>query len=219
MSGHVAVEYISQLNALAADAERAVRTDSLLDRIEAFLSRTLGVLEATEETGELGRCCLGGSAPPRRLNTVGSFNREVLMLNEIKKWTPSQLKAIYWFATPKVERKPRFQKEFAETLGVREETISRWKNDPDLSAEVGRVARAELGKDLPEVYGTLRKMAIRGSFQHMKLYLELLEEHREEVDINFIDKRRKLREELLELERKRRESAPPRGLGRADEAS
>jgi hypothetical protein len=141
------------------------------------------------------------------------------MSNEIKKWTPNQLRAIYWFATPGVERKPRFQKEFVETLGVREETISRWKNDPDLSAEVGRVARAELGKDVPEVYGTLCRMAIKGSFQHMKLYLELVEEHREEVDVNVTDKRRKLREELTELERKRRESAPPRELGRADEAS
>jgi Helix-turn-helix of insertion element transposase len=141
------------------------------------------------------------------------------MSHEIKKWTPNQLKAIYWFATPKVERKPRFQKEFAETLGLREKTISRWNNDPDLSAEVGRVARAELGKDLPEVYGTLRKMAINGSFQHMKFYLELLEEHRKEVDVNFTDKRRKLREELTELERKRRESAPHRELGCADEAS
>ncbi len=136
------------------------------------------------------------------------------MSNEIKKWTPNQLKAIYWFATPKVERKPRFQREFAEMLGVREETISRWKNDPDLSAEVGRVARAELGKDLPEVYGTLSKMAIKGSFQHIKLYLLLLEEHREEVDVNVTDKRRRVREELTELERKRRESAAPRARPR-----
>jgi predicted ABC-class ATPase len=88
-----------------------------------------------------------------------------------------------------------------------------------LSAEVGRVARAELGKDLPEVYGTLRKMAIRGSFQHIKLYLLLLEEHRKEVDVNVTDKRRRIREELTELERKRRESAPLRELGRAEEAS
>jgi hypothetical protein len=155
----------------------------------------------------------------RRLNSVGSFNREVLMSNDIKKWTPNQLKAIYWFATPKVERKPRFQKKFAETLGVRGETISRWQNDPELTQEINRVARAELGKDLPEVYGTLRKMAIKGSFQHMKLYLELLEEYRKEVDVNVTDKRRKLREALTELECKRKESAPHRELGCADEAS
>ena len=45
-------EHLPALLALARDAERAARADSLLDRIEALQSRTLAILEATEETGE-----------------------------------------------------------------------------------------------------------------------------------------------------------------------
>ncbi len=106
------------------------------------------------------------------------------MSNPRKDWTPNQLRTIYWLATPESLRESRTALTFAAKIGVRNETISRWKNDPDLRAEVNRVARAELGKDLPEVYGTLRKLAIKGSFQHMKLYLELLEEYRETSDVN-----------------------------------
>ncbi len=106
------------------------------------------------------------------------------MSNPRKDWTPNQLRTIYWLATPESLRESRTALTFAQKIGVRNETISRWKNDPDLRDEVNRVARAELGKDLPEVYGTLRKMAIKGSFQHMKLYLELLEEYRETSDVN-----------------------------------
>lgn len=130
------------------------------------------------------------------------------MSNQVKNWTANQLKAIYWLATPERLREPQTQREFSAKLGVREETFSRWKNDSGLMAEVNSVARAELGKDLPEVYGTLRKMAIKGSFQHMKLYLELLEEYSEEVNVNVNDQRERERErvrrELSEFERRRR---------------
>lgn len=106
------------------------------------------------------------------------------MLNSDKNWTANQIRFIYWLATPKDLRTPATQGEFAEEIGVTYVTVSRWKAKPDLTNEVNRVARAELGKDLPEVYGTLRKLAIKGSFPHMKLYLELLEEYRETSDVN-----------------------------------
>jgi hypothetical protein len=47
---HHTREHLPALLALARDAERAARADSLLDRIEALQSRTLAILEATEET-------------------------------------------------------------------------------------------------------------------------------------------------------------------------
>ena len=43
-------EHLPALLALARDAERAARADTLLDRIEALHSRTLAILEATEQT-------------------------------------------------------------------------------------------------------------------------------------------------------------------------
>ncbi len=125
------------------------------------------------------------------------------MLNSAKNWTPNQLKLIFWLATPKAHRKPATQQELASDIGVTEVTVSRWANKPELTTEVNRVARAELGKDLPEVYATLRKLAIKGSFQHMKLYLELLEEYSEEVNVNVRDEREHIRGELDELAKRR----------------
>ncbi len=132
------------------------------------------------------------------------------MSNPRKDWTPNQLRTIYWLATPESLRESRTALTFAAKIGVRNETISRWKNDPDLRAEVNRVARAELGKDLPEVYGTLRKLAIKGSFQHMKLYLELLEEYREEVNVNVNDSRASVIERLNRIAQ---EDVGPTGNG------
>ena len=43
-------EHLPALLALARDAERAARADTLLDRMEGLQSRTLAILEATEET-------------------------------------------------------------------------------------------------------------------------------------------------------------------------
>jgi len=47
---HHTREHLPALLALARDAERAARADSLLDRIEALQSRTLAILEASQET-------------------------------------------------------------------------------------------------------------------------------------------------------------------------
>jgi len=93
---------------------------------------------------------------------------------------------------------------------VRRETVNRWNNDPDVRREVNRIARDELGKDLSEVYGTLRKLAIKGSFQHMKLYLELLKEYREEVNVNVNDSRASVIERLNRIAQ---EDVGPAGNG------
>src|SRR5215207_9694311 len=47
-------EHLPALLALARDAERAARADTLLDRVEALQARTLAILEASEETREHG---------------------------------------------------------------------------------------------------------------------------------------------------------------------
>src|SRR5215211_5637920 len=54
VSRHVKAGHVSRLLAMAADAERAARADTLLDRIEALHSRTLPILEALEGTDEHG---------------------------------------------------------------------------------------------------------------------------------------------------------------------
>src|SRR5215208_747978 len=54
VSRHVKAGHVSQLLALAADAERAAQADTLLDRIEALHSRTMTILEAVEGTDAHG---------------------------------------------------------------------------------------------------------------------------------------------------------------------
>jgi hypothetical protein len=77
VSRHVSGGHISQLIALAADAERAARADTLLDRIEALQSRTLAILEAAEETNE-HRTALAAIREARgNLELIGEVTKEL----------------------------------------------------------------------------------------------------------------------------------------------
>ena len=70
-------KHLPALLALARDAERAARADSLLDRIEALQSRTLAILEATEETGE-HRTALAAIREARgNLELIGEVTKEL----------------------------------------------------------------------------------------------------------------------------------------------
>ena len=70
-------EHLPALLALARDAERASRADSLLDRIEALQSRLLAILEATEETHD-HRVALSAIREARaNLELIGEVTREL----------------------------------------------------------------------------------------------------------------------------------------------
>src|SRR5215212_9661675 len=70
-------EHLPALLVLARDAERASRADSLLDRIEALQSRTLAILEATEETQE-HRVALAAIREARgNLELIGEVTKEL----------------------------------------------------------------------------------------------------------------------------------------------
>ena len=74
VSRHVKAGHVSHLLALAADAERAARADTLLDRIEALHSRTLAILDAPEDQ----RTALAAVAQARRnLELIGEVTREL----------------------------------------------------------------------------------------------------------------------------------------------
>jgi transposase-like protein len=77
VSRHVKAGHVSQLLALAADAERAARADSLLDRIEALHSRTLAILEAVEGTDEHGTALAAIREARRNLELIGEVTREL----------------------------------------------------------------------------------------------------------------------------------------------
>jgi hypothetical protein len=70
-------EHIPRLLTLAADAERAAQADSLLDRIEALQSRTLAILEATEETHEHRTALVAIAEARRNLELIGEVTKEL----------------------------------------------------------------------------------------------------------------------------------------------
>jgi len=70
-------EHLPALLALARDAERSARADTLLDRIEALQSRTLAILEATEETQD-HRVALAAIREARgNLELIGEVTKEL----------------------------------------------------------------------------------------------------------------------------------------------
>jgi hypothetical protein len=70
-------EHLPALLALARDAAQASRADSLLDRIEALQSRTLAILEATEETHD-HRVALAAIREARgNLELIGEVTKEL----------------------------------------------------------------------------------------------------------------------------------------------
>ena len=67
-------EHLPALLALARDAERAARADTLLDRMEALQSQTLAILDAPEDQ----RTALAAIAQARRnLELIGELTKEL----------------------------------------------------------------------------------------------------------------------------------------------
>jgi transposase-like protein len=77
VSRHVKAGHVSQLLALAADAERAAQADTLLDRIEALHNRTMTILEAVEGTDEHGTALAAIREARRNLELIGEVTREL----------------------------------------------------------------------------------------------------------------------------------------------
>jgi hypothetical protein len=88
-------------------------------------------------------------------------------------WTEKQLKFIEWLSLPRYARTPPTQEMFAETIGVSDLTLWRWKKLDGFQESVNALARQTVGAKLPEVYGALLREAEKGSFPHIKLALEL----------------------------------------------
>lgn len=104
-------------------------------------------------------------------------------VSEANAWTPNQHKFIRWLATPSQFREQRTYAEFADSIGVAERTLYRWKDLDGLTLAVTDLARGFLADDLPEIYGALRKKARAGSFPHVKLSLELAGEYVERREL------------------------------------
>lgn len=88
-------------------------------------------------------------------------------------WTINQLKFIEWLALPRQDREPETVELLAEQLRVNAATMYRWKKQDGFQEAVNALARMGVSTRLPEVYGALLREAEKGSFQHIKLTLEL----------------------------------------------
>jgi hypothetical protein len=74
---HLKEGHLSKLMALARDAERAARADSLLDRIEALQSRTEAALVRAEQGDNPAHVFRGISEMRANLELIGEVTREL----------------------------------------------------------------------------------------------------------------------------------------------
>lgn len=98
-------------------------------------------------------------------------------MSEIVHFSARQLKFIDWLAETKFDRVPSTQALLAANLGINPRTLTRWKQIPELMEAVEDRTREKLREDFPEILGALRREAIKGNFQHIKMALEMLGEY------------------------------------------
>jgi hypothetical protein len=90
-------------------------------------------------------------------------------------WTTRQAGYIEWLATPSLLRSPDTELALSKTLGVRLSVLKGWCELPGFMPAVRKAAREALGLYYADVLHKLEEEAINGSFQHQKLYLQLIE--------------------------------------------
>ena len=96
------------------------------------------------------------------------------MSNKVKPWTANQERFIDWLTLTRFDRIPATQEELAAKIGVRPETLTRWKRDQRLHEEVKRRVHVALRGARGDIYGALIREATKGSYHHIKLALEIL---------------------------------------------
>ena len=88
-------------------------------------------------------------------------------------WSRNQWQYIKWLASDKYVRTPPTETMLAAEIGVNPSTLWRWKQIPGLIEEVNETARSMLRENLAQIYAAIAREAIKGSYQHARLALEL----------------------------------------------
>ena len=84
------------------------------------------------------------------------------------------LKFIDWIATPQYLREPKFQKDFAELIGVHEDTLTDWKKHPKFSLLLQSKISIWIRERVPDVIGALYETASsKGESKDVELFLRL----------------------------------------------
>jgi len=116
-------------------------------------------------------------------------------VQNVQKLTKRQRLFVEWLATSKYDRIPTTQRQLAGDLGVPELPLSRWKKIPGLMDLVIATARGFIHDRLPEIYAALAREAEKGSFQHIKLSLEVTGEHEDSSHVDVTTKGESLNEQ------------------------
>ena len=97
-----------------------------------------------------------------------------MTLKSAKNWTRNQRRFMLWLASDQNTRVPPTQLTFAKEIGVHHVTLSKWKKLDGFLAEVNDIAREMFRDNLPQIYAAIAREAIKGSYQHARLALELI---------------------------------------------
>ena len=98
-------------------------------------------------------------------------------MSENVRFTAKQLRYIEWLAETKYDRSPVNRELLATELGVTSRTLRRWQKLNGFGESVRERTRELLREEFPEILGALRREAGKGSYQHIRLALEMLGEY------------------------------------------
>ena len=90
---------------------------------------------------------------------------------------------IDWTATPRIDRNPETQKEFADKYGINKDTIIAWKKRSEFWSEVRRSRDMDLLDRTGDVLRVLEREALKGDVPAIKLFLQYTGELTERKDV------------------------------------
>lgn len=91
-----------------------------------------------------------------------------------KNYDAIKRKFMLWLVTPDTDRTPLTQKQFAAENGVYETTLSVWRHDPAFFKKLNELVDRQLADEYNEATRSLKRMASHGSFNHQKMYFEMI---------------------------------------------
>ena len=79
-----------------------------------------------------------------------------------------------YLATPKEERTPLNETNYAKEVGVNPATLWKWKQLPGFFAEVNKIVDEHFADDYSEIADSFKRQAKLGSYNHQKTYFEMI---------------------------------------------